>query len=395
MKSSPDQFAYWLTQAVRLIKATEGKDIHIIQDELALALGRGSGEASIGYWRKGHTPADLQELVRLADLLAGRGGLGRHSYGPFLASAGHPQAAALARERFPSSDGAPLPARPLPYNPNRPITDPRRFFGRERECRRIFTWLLHEPLQDIALIGPQKSGRTSLLHYLRAAGETPATQLRPGQRGQRLPDPDLYRWATIDFHDARWFSPANLLRSILVQLDFPVPHPLTLDTFMGTMSDGVTARTIIMLDELSAALELPGYDLRFWNSMRALATSATSNRLAFIITAADDPPRLAAHYGKTSPFFNLFSTIRVGPLTDAAARELIAASPLPFAPADVTWILNQSRLWPVLLQMLCQERLAALAEGDDSDVWRVEAARHLARYAHLVGTPPAATGDRE
>ena len=38
MASSPDQFAYWLTQAIHLIKAKERKKIETIQDELALSL---------------------------------------------------------------------------------------------------------------------------------------------------------------------------------------------------------------------------------------------------------------------------------------------------------------------------------------------------------------------
>ena len=387
MKSTPDQFAYWLTQAVRLIKATEGKGISIIQDELAHALGRVSGGASIGYWRKGHIPADLLELEQLADLLAERGGLGPLSYKQFLRSAAHPQAESLAKRRFPAEreeSTAGISTSPHPFNPNRPITDLRWFFGRERECRRILTGWARTPPQDVALIGPKKSGRTSLLHYLRAVHNVPDWRLRPAQRDHRLPDPDQYRWVYIDFYDARWATPVNLLRSILIQLDFPIPAPLSLDTFMETMSDRVAARTIIMLDELSFALELSGYDRHFWNTMHALATSATGNRLVFIITAADEPPKLAANYDKTSPFFNLFTAVRLGPLTDTAAREMIAAAPHPFAPADVAWILDQSRLWPVVLQVLCQERLAALEEGDESDAWRVEAASHLTHYAHLL-----------
>ena len=76
-------------------------------------------------------------------------------------------------------------------------------------------------------------------------------------------------------------------------------------------------------------------------------------------------------------------------MADAEARELIAASPVPFPPADVDWMMTQSRLWPVILQALCQERLAALEDGDESDGWRAEATVQTTRYAWLLdGLPP-------
>ncbi len=40
---------------------------------------------------------------------------------------------------------------------------------------------------------------------------------------------------------------------------------------------------------------------------------------------------------------NIFGhTIKLGSLSDAEARELVAGSPKPFNPADVEWILVQS-----------------------------------------------------
>lgn len=392
MTAAADQFAYWLTQAVLLIKATEGTTLTIIQDELAMALGRASGESSIRYWRKGYMPADLDEVEQLADLLADRGGLSRRSYEQFLRTAGHPRAQALAERRFPgqTEDASPAAGLPRAFNPNRPITDPRRFFGRARECRRIFNWWQREPLQDVALIGPRKSGRTSLLHFLRHIHTTPADLLRPDQRQIRLHNPGRYRWAYVDFYDARWLSPPNLLRHILSQLGFPVPDPVTLDTFLETMSTLVDGPVIIMLDELSAGLELPDYDRSFWNSLRALATSTTQNRVTFVITSNDDPQRLAANYGKTSPFFNLFAALDLGPLTGVEARQLIAAAPQPFAPGDIEWIISQSRCWPVILQALCQERLVALEDGNETSQWRDDANVHLMRYAYLLdrASPP-------
>jgi len=402
MSESPDQFAYWLTQAVGLIQAVERKGIGIIQDELALALGRTSGQSSIGYWRRGFVPGDLAEVERLALLLARRGGLSERSCEQFLRSAGHPRPEVVVQKVWPTDNAnsrKPPPGlaeKSRPFNAHRPITDPRQFFGRERECRRIFSGWRYSPLQDMAIVGPKRSGRTSLLHYLRAIHATPPTHLRPGQRHDWLPDAQRYRWVYVDFFDARWQTPTNLMRFIITGLGCPLPEQLSLDTFMETLGEHLPGPAIIMFDELSAGLELPGYGPAFWHSMRALATSTTQNRLAFAITALDEPQRLADAYGKMSPFFNLFATVKLGPLTETEARDLIASSPVPFAEADVAWLLAHSQGWPVVLQALCAARLEAHEDAGDDEAWQAQAMARLARYGYLLGhslaPPPAVTG---
>lgn len=394
MAPSPDQFAYWLTQAVLLIKAKEQKNLSIIQDELAFALGRQSGEATIGYWRKGNIPADWAVIEKLAVLLAQRGGFSRHSCEQFLRSAGHSRPEAIVQQLFPQTDPTDSPNRSAavmrklhPFVTHQPVVDPRQFFGRVRECRRIFAWWRHFPLQNVAIVGPKKSGRTSLLHYLKEIHMTPAGRLRPNQRNDWLPDAARYHWLYVDFFDARWRKREALLRYLLAEMGLPLPDPCTLDTFMETVSDHLHQPAVIMLDELSAGLEMPDYDLNFWRSMRALVTSVTRGNLAFVITALDAPGRLAANYGKTSPFFNLFASVTLGPLTIEEATELIASSPRPFAAADVQWILEQSQGWPVVVQRLCQERLLALEDGRTDDEWRVEALARIEPYHYLLQSP--------
>lgn len=395
MAPSPEQFAYWLTQALYLIKAKERKNIETIQDELAFALGRDKGgAATIGYWRKGNLPADVQLIEKLATLLAQRGGFSRRSCEHFLRTGGHPHPEQVADRLFPqSTHPGPRPnfARDLhPFVTYQPITEPSQFFGRERECRRIFAWWRHFPLQNVAIVGPKRSGRTSLLYYLKAINVTPAAQLRPGQRNDWLPEAARYHWIYVDFFDARWRKRDNLLRHLLVELGLPSSDSCTLETFMEIASSGLQQPAIIMLDELSAALEMPDYDLEFWRSMRALATSVTRGNLAFVITAVDALQTLAADYGKTSPFFNLFTSIHLGPLTPAEAEGLIASSPRSFTPDERAWILTHSRGWPILVQALCQARLMALEEGSTDDVWKADGLRQLEPYRYLLDGMPKA-----
>jgi len=77
-------------------------------------------------------------------------------------------------------------------------------------------------------------------------------------------------------------------------------------------------------------------------------------------------------------------TTHLGPLIETEAHALVAASPLPFAEVDVTWILEQSRRWPILLQALCRERLAALVDGETDEAWQADGLRQIAQYIDLL-----------
>jgi hypothetical protein len=138
------------------------------------------------------------------------------------------------------------------------------------------------------------------------------------------------------------------------------------------------------MDEVGAGLAYPELDEFFWSSLRSLASSCVDGNLAFVLTSHDPPDRLAREQNKSSPFFNIFHILELGPFADAEARELIASSPQPFAPMDVAWILEHSGRWPCLLQILCQVRLVSLEEGRDGDAWQAQGLRQIAPFGYLM-----------
>ncbi len=77
-----------------------------------------------------------------------------------------------------------------PFIGGPPITNPRQFFGREKELRRLFGLIKRLPLQNAAIIGPRRAGKTSLLYYLMKICTTPESELRPGQKNDWLPNPE-------------------------------------------------------------------------------------------------------------------------------------------------------------------------------------------------------------
>jgi hypothetical protein len=296
-------------------------------------------------------------------------------------SKGQPAAVDLA-----SAVSVPVAQVEIPYQVAVPFTEPRYFFGRERDLRRLFGLWQRPPLQNAAIIGPKRSGKSWLLHYLATITTTVPTQLRPGQRQDWLPQPEQVHWVYVDFQDPRLSTQEGLLHHLLTGLNLRIPRRCDLPSFLDIVSQGLQNPTIILLDELGVALtRYPELDDMFWEGLRSLASNYVSGNLGFVLATHESPVTVAHHSGHSSPFFNIFGyTTHLGPLTETEARTLIVASPLPFIETDVTWILEQSRRWPILLHVLCRERLVALADGETDERWKTEGSRQLAQYVALL-----------
>lgn len=382
------KFAQLLTEAIHTIRIHESKTIkkttRIVQDELGYAIGR-EGGSCIEYWRKGYVPAAVDDVERLARELVKRGGLNRESLEQFLSSAGHPQPGSLCDQLFPLAlveDLAPFVVGP-------PIHHPRQFFGREQELRRIFGLWERFPLQNVAVIGLQRSGKTSLLRYLANITTATPAQLRPGQRTDWLPQPERYQWVFVDFQDARMGSRERLLRFLLTSLSLPVPDACDLNSFIDIVSQHLQKPAVILMDEIGAAMASPELDQQFWWSLRSLGSNYTDGRLGFVLTSHQAPDILAHAHDKPSPFFNIFGhTLKLGPLSQTEAYELLTSSPRPFNPVEVEWILMQSGRWPALLQILCDTLLTTLETGQADETWREEGLRRMAPFRYLLESTP-------
>ena len=397
MTSASKKFAQLLTEAIHRVRLREDKTVQIVQDELGYALGRDGGSA-IEYWRKGHIPAQIEEVVTLADHLVRRGRLDAAWLIPFLQSAGYPQPSRLSQELLAEAAGSAtdgplasssttgLVTAEFSYVVGPPIIQPAQFWGREQPLKRLFNLWQRPPLQNGAIIGPRRSGKTSLLHYLRQINTVSEDQLRLHQRHDWLPNPNQFRWIFVDFQDHRLGTQAGLINYLLTALDLPVPSPCNLDMFLDLVAEGISGPTVILLDEIGVALaRYSELDDAFWESMRSLATNQVEGQLGFVLAAAEPPDQLAQRSHLGSPFFNIFGYVAtLGPFTGTEAENFITAAPLPFQADDIDWILTQSQGWPLLLQILCRERLLSLEEGQIDESWRDEALAQLAPFRHLL-----------
>ncbi len=386
MTIASQKFATLLTKAVRTIKAVENKTLTIVQDELGIAIGRRNGSC-IEYWRKGYIPAKSEDVAKLAQELVARNGLDKSELSAFLRSADHPYLEDMVKQLFLDDNNEPsiLQTRKLrPFVVGIPITEPRQFFGRTKELKRIFNLWKHFPLESIAIIGLKRSGKTSLLHYVKNITVSQSKNLRHKQFTDWLPHAEHFQWVFVDLQDARMCKLERLLKYLLSSIDLPVPQPCTLENFMDVVSNRLKKPTVILMDELGAGLAAPELDLRFWWSLRSLVSHFSGGNLAFVLTSHDSPAKLANDADKASPFFNILRTYELGPFSEEEALELIKSSPIPFPQSEINWIVDKSGCWPALLQVLSQTFLTYLEDGFSGPRWREEGLQQLQPLQHLL-----------
>jgi len=270
-----------------------------------------------------------------------------------------------------------------PFVVGPPITEPHQFFGREYIVKRIFDVWKYTPLQHICIVGLKRSGKTSLLHYLRHIIDTPREKLRPGQRNDWLPPG--YQWVFVDFQDPRMCYQESLLRHILIELDMPVPETCDLVNFMEILDQYLEIPTVILLDEINAGLASPDLDDQFWWGMRSLGSNHAGGRIGFLLSSYKPPEEMLVNDNKPSPFFNIFGhVLNLGPLTNEEALEFINSSPQAFEKKDIQLIMAHTGRWPALLQIFCHLRLTALKEGRRDDIWQSEALQRIKPYRYLL-----------
>jgi transcriptional regulator with XRE-family HTH domain len=236
-----------------------------------------------------------------------------------------------------------------------PVMKPYQFFGREKLLGQVYwAWKKVVP-ESIVIIGPPRSGKTSILNYLKNINH--AEYYRPDQP-KGWPDnwlPYHVQTAFVDFQDANMFQPETLMVDILQQLNLEAPSDCDLAKFSSLLKNALTKYVVILMDNIEIGLKMVALNEPFWWNMAALGRS---ERVSFVVTASESPLRLARDSGKPSPFFKLFAQIlELGAFTEKEARELLDNSPQPFSSEEIESMLKDSEYWPSSLQKLCDMRL--------------------------------------
>ena len=131
--------------------------------------------------------------------------------------------------------------------------------------------------------------------------------------------------------------------------------------------EGAGFRLAILLDEFDTVTTNPNFDLEFFSFLRFLANHYN---VAYLTSSARDL-QVLCHTKEISdsPFFNIFSTMRLSVLLRSEAEELIHVpsekAGRPLGP-HTEQILAMAGLFPFFIQMACAHAFEFLEENPDA-----------------------------
>lgn len=263
-----------------------------------------------------------------------------------------------------------------PFSFGNPVSDPSRFFGREREIRQITDRLQSSAFESTSVVGERRIGKTSLLKHL--ANPEVAEEL-----GLSLDD---YVVVYVDFQGCNTITPVRFWSRILKRVARGLKDDeLTAmakelggkenidqfdleDLFLELDDRGL--KLVLLMDEFEYVTKNENFGLDFFAGLRALAIHYP---LA-VITATREALVDLCHSEsiKGSPFFNIFASVILRPFDREDSMALIegimAESPVDFTDAIKDEIYRLAGGHPIFLQMAGYfyfEGLQMGLEGDD------------------------------
>jgi len=240
-----------------------------------------------------------------------------------------------------------------PFFHRGPIHDPAYFFGRQREL--VYLFDLVRQRQSVAIFGPRRMGKTSLLFHathpeiIRKAGFDPARTRCVTVDGGML-----------DGLDEAWLNGA-IGRGLGGEIDaIPFDHLVGQVRALARQGD----QLIVALDEFDLIAANPRFDASVFNRLKGLAAQYPIQ----FITASTSPLAnlpFASGEARRSHFFNNFAACRLATFDSSEAADLLSAlsarSGKPFAEADIERILDWVGTHPLFLQIAAYRVFAAMS----------------------------------
>lgn len=235
-----------------------------------------------------------------------------------------------------------------------PIKDAAYFYGRHTETQTT----LHavQSGQSIQIIGPRHIGKTSFLHHL---AQSNPLQKEPAAHDQH---PFIY----IDSQTLRDQPPDAIYALLYRKLHTKLPPEITEHlpqpcTTLHASDFLIAIETILqhikrityMLDDFAGLSENPHLDIRFFDSLRAIATSGAAFLTTSTIPLHDLMMRQGHDECLNSPFFNIFTSQPIGLFSYQEAQNylihLVSRGGGHFTPSTLTHLLDLAGPHPLYL----------------------------------------------
>jgi hypothetical protein len=292
-----------------------------------------------------------------------------------------------------------------PFYHRGPIRDRAYFFDREHEVSQALSLLGNG--QSISLVGQRRIGKTSLLFHISDPGVFAQHGLKPDEHifvyidcGElsSLDQPGIYQVLLEEVGDALTDLDPDLSQPEAPDDSQPMTYRAFERALRGLVRSGW--RPIILLDEFDVMARNPHLDPDFFSGLRALAA-----KYAVAYVTASRFPLLELTYADastlSSPFFNIFASIRLGLFSEDDSRNLLTGlaskGELSFAPSTIDFLLDLAGPHPLFLQIagfhafdLRAANGAALGDRDFRDLrrrFRASVEEHYGYYwRHLSDT---------
>lgn len=224
------------------------------------------------------------------------------------------------------------------------IKNPEDFFGRKNELRTIFTRL--PTLQSCDVYGERKIGKSSLLYYI----------------FKKIHDElgDDYSTAYIDLQDAHYHTVEDFLKNSLNELGCKSE---VINTSNGLHKNLVAftesinelrkkKKPILLIDEFESLTEKSEFKNDVFEAMRSLGTNGN---IAYITASLNSLKTLCKEGHFTSPFYNIFSEVPIGPFAPDETLEFLSAQKerVGFNEKEIEFIYEIANNHPLHLQIAC------------------------------------------
>lgn len=240
------------------------------------------------------------------------------------------------------------------------------FFGRALEIKRIYARLNATPPGSVSVVGDRKIGKSSLLNYIYSRSS----------RHQHLEQSDKTVMIFLDLQQQKNMSMESFVKTLLGIADIELRGrvdirdcALNLDGIRDLVQrlDHAAYRIAILLDEFEAVTTNPNFNLEFFSFLRFLANHYS---VSYITSSARDL-QVLCHTKEISdsPFFNIFSNMRLTAFQRHEAEELVRLPServgKPLGPHLET-ILDMAGLFPFFIQMACSHAIEYLEDHPEA-----------------------------
>jgi hypothetical protein len=250
-------------------------------------------------------------------------------------------------------------AAPNPFFHRGPVRDRAYFLGREGETAQMLSLLGNA--QSVSLVGQRRIGKSSLLFHLADPDVFTRHNLNSPKflfvyidcgSLSNLDQPGLYQVVLEEFADSLGEREAPLAGLEEVTRLQPMSYRTFERALRGLTRQGW--QPVLILDEFERLSSNRQLDPDFFSGLRALAAKYG---LAYV--TASKQPLLELTYADastlSSPFFNIFASIRLGLFSADEARVLLttlaARGGLDFSPPLVDFLLDLAGSHPLFLQI--------------------------------------------